>query len=529
MRLEELVGERLIIGIPGTAITPEIVRHFQELHAGGLILYRINFESPQQIKKLIADLEEALGRKLLVMADHEGGRVIMFREGISVFPDNLALGSAGKIEYARKQGEIEAKELRRLGLDVNLAPVLDVLTEAYSPNIGIRSYGQDWRVVAEMGAARIEAMQQHGISACAKHFPGKGHAPVDAHLGLPVIPSTWKEMEEVHLQPFVKAINTGVDLVMSSHPYYPQLDPGPKMIATFSRRIIYDYLRQELNFQGVIASDDLEMGAIKAICPIGEAGVLAAAAGHDLLLVCHDLQAQKEVFYKLLEAYRTKQLPLKELEESAARIKRLKLKREKRFAGGEPLAEKEGALLAARICRESVQVLQDERKLVPLKSREKRIAVIFPQFSALDAKIMIEKEVLQEEEFVRNEFRKFGLHPEMQIVAIEPAEEEIQQAVNLAKNSDLTILFCYDAHLYPANKRLLDAIQDAAPELVVDLLRDPDDADYLKEDVACLTDFGWRACQIKAVIENICSSPSTLRIGAGSPQRSCQRGVGGNS
>src|SRR4030042_4028125 len=135
MKLEELVGQRLVLGIPGTGITPEIVRHFQELHAGGLILYRINFETPRQMKKLIADLEEALGRKLLVAADHEGGGIIMFRDGITVFPDNLAGGGAGKSPYATSQGEIEAKELRRLGLDVNLAPVLDVLTEAYSPNI----------------------------------------------------------------------------------------------------------------------------------------------------------------------------------------------------------------------------------------------------------------------------------------------------------------------------------------------------------------------------------------------------------
>jgi len=511
MELAELVGERLVIGIPGTRITPEIVRHFKELHAGGLILYRINFDSPPQLKKLIADLEEALGRRLLVTADHEGGRVIMFRDGITVFPDNLAVGGAGKIDYARQQGEIEAKELRRLGLDVNLAPVLDVLTEAYSPNIGIRAYGKDWRLVAEMGAARIAAMQQGGLSACAKHFPGKGHAPVDAHLGLPVIQSTWQEMEEVHLKPFVKAIETGVDLVMSSHPYYPQLDPDPNKIATFSRRIIYDYLRCELNFTGVIASDDLEMGAIKALCPIGEAGILAALAGHDLLLVCHDLKAQKEVYDKLLSAYRRKQLPLHELEESAERIKRLKLKREKRFVGGEPCAEPAGSSLAARICRASVQVLQDERKLMPLTSGGKSIGVIFPQFSWFDSKIMIEKEVLPEKEFVRNEFKKFGINPAIHIVSIEPAAAEIQQAVNLAKNSDLTILFCFDANLYPSNKKLLDSIQDSAKELVVDLLRDSYDVASLKAGVAGLTDFGWRACQIKAAIEKMCSSPSTLR------------------
>ena len=104
MKLAELVGEQLVIGIPGTSITPDIVRHFQELHAGGLILYRINFDSPQQLKKLIGDLEEALGRRLLVMTDHEGGRVIMFRDGVTVFPDNQALGATGNIELCQEAG-----------------------------------------------------------------------------------------------------------------------------------------------------------------------------------------------------------------------------------------------------------------------------------------------------------------------------------------------------------------------------------------------------------------------------------------
>jgi beta-N-acetylhexosaminidase len=506
MKLAELVGERLVLGIPGPTITPEIVRHFQELKAGGLILYRRNFDSPAQLQKLLGALEEALGRRLLVMTDHEGGRVIMFREGVTVFPDNLTVGSAGNIDYARQQGEIEAKELRRLGLDVNLAPVLDVLTEAYSPNIGIRSYGKDWRRVAEMGAARIAAMQEGGLSACAKHFPGKGHAPVDAHLGLPVILSTWKEMEAVHLKPFVAAMETGVDLVMSSHPYYPNLDPGPHKIATFSRRIIHDYLRGELNFQGVIASDDLEMGAIKAICPIGEAGVLAAAAGHDLLLVCHDLKAQKEVHDNLFRAYRSRQLPLTELEKSVARINRLKSKRENRFVGGIAGAEPKGAVLAARISREAVQVLQDERGLLPLKRGKQRLGVIFPQFSRLAARIMVEKEMLSELEFIRQEFQKFGLDPEICIVGMEPGADEIHQAVHLAQNSEVTILFCFDAHLYPTNKNLLEALQESAKELVVNLLRDPYDAAYLQAGVAGLTAFGWRTCQLKAVIEKMCSA-----------------------
>jgi len=112
---------------------------------------------------------------------------------------------------------------------------------------------------------------------------------------------------------------------------------------------------------------------------------------------------------------------------------------------------------------------------------------------------------LPEREFLRQEFQKFGLNADIKIVSIEPTEEEIQHAAHLAKNSDLTIFFCFDAHLYPSNKRLLEALQDAAPELVVDLLRDPDDADYIKEGAACLTAFGWRACQLKAAIEKMCA------------------------
>uniref|UniRef100_A0A7V4G9B2 Beta-N-acetylhexosaminidase n=1 Tax=Desulfobacca acetoxidans TaxID=60893 RepID=A0A7V4G9B2_9BACT len=503
MTLAEMVGARFLIGMPGTALTPEIVRHFKELHAGGVIFYRINFVSPEQIRGLITGLEEALGRKLLVAVDHEGGRVIMFREGITVFPDNLALGQTGKVEYARQQGEIEARELRRLGVDVNLGPVLDVLTQAYSPNIGIRSYGLDWRTVAALGTARLTAMQAQGLSACAKHFPGKGHAPVDAHLGLPVIPSTWEEMEAVHLKPFRAAVAAGVDLVMSSHPYYPNLDPTPGLIATFSRRIVHDYLRGELNFQGVIASDDLEMGAVKAVCPVGEAAVRAAAAGHDLLLVCHDPGAQKEAYYRLLEAYQTGELPRRELEASVARLEALKAKRPQRFAPGEPRPEPAGAPLAQKIAREAVRVVQDPQGLLPLTGRQLRLTVIFPRFAALADKIMIEAEVMPEEEFVRREFGRFGFTPAVAVVPIDTPEEDIQGVTRQAAASDLTILFVYDAHLFPGQKQLLEAVQRAAPRLIVALLRDPYDAAFIRPEAACLTAFGWRVCQLRAVMEKM--------------------------
>src|SRR6266568_1065893 len=272
-----------MIGLPGPTLRDEDVRLFRDTRAAGLILYRRNFESPAQLAALLGGLESALGRRLLVATDHEGGRIVMLGSGTTIFPDNLAVGTAGEEAFAAKQGLFEARELRRLGVDLNFGPVLDVLTEAYSPNIGIRSYGKDPALVSRYGAARIRGMKRGGASACAKHFPGKGHAPLDAHLALPTIASEWAEMHATHLPPFLAAIEAGVDCIMTSHPLYPRLDPAPRTPATFSRLIVEEFLRDEIGYRGVIVSDDLEMGAIGEICPVGAATVRAAAAGHDLV------------------------------------------------------------------------------------------------------------------------------------------------------------------------------------------------------------------------------------------------------
>src|SRR5438876_286668 len=179
--------------------------------------------------------------------------------------------------------------------------------------------------------ARLRGMTKGGLSACPKHFPGKGHSPLDAHLKLPTITSDWDEMHAVHLVPFFEAIAAGVECVMTSHPVYPRLDPSG-VPATFSRRIVDEYLRGEVGFRGVIVSDDLEMGAVAETCPIGEAAVRTAEAGHDLLLVCHTEPAQRAAATALVEAYRSRRLPRAGLEAAGGR--RLAT-REARRAGGD--------------------------------------------------------------------------------------------------------------------------------------------------------------------------------------------------
>src|SRR5499426_427616 len=478
MSLEALVGSRLMFGLPGPDLTDDDIRLYRETQAAGIMLYRRNFETPERLARLLTGLQEAMGRRLLVATDHEGGRIIMLGRAVTIFPDNLAAGTAGDVTFVHRQGLFEGRELRRLGVDVNFSPVLDVLTERYSPNIGIRSYGKDPGLVARYGVARIRALQAAGISACAKHFPGKGHAPVDAHLGLPVIDSDWAEMRTGHLPPFVAAIEAGVDC------------------------IITDHLRHELGFRGVIVSDDLEMGAIGELCPVGEATVRAAGAGHDLLIICHTAARQREAHAALLEAYRGGALPRGELEESVARLENLHAKRAGRFDGGAPRPERDGEPLAKALATRAVTCV------TPLSEHFRRalngsVVVVFPRFSSLADRITVEDVVQDEARFVARAHAPYGIEPTVEMVGIEPTEAEIERAAAAARRADATVLFLYDAHLYRSNRALLDALQQAAPALGVVLMRDPWDAEYLAPGVSGITAYGWRRCQLEAALARL--------------------------
>jgi beta-N-acetylhexosaminidase len=500
--LRDLVGERLVIGLAGPTLREEDVRLFRDTRAGGVMLYRRSFESPEQLVRLLGDLDDAVGKRVLVTTDHEGGRVVMLGAGTTIFPDNLAVAAAGDETFAARQGTIEGRELRRLGVDVNFAPVLDVLTERYSPNIGIRSYGKDPKVVARHGSARLGAMQRAGVSACAKHFPGKGHSPLDAHLALPTIDSTWDDMRHVHLVPFVEAIRAGVDCVMTSHPVYPHLDPSG-VPATFSRRLVEDLLRRELGFDGVIVSDDLEMGAVSEVSSTGEAAVRAAAAGHDLLLVCHTERAQREAAAALVDAYASGARPRSELEVSVARIRRLRARRTARFEGGPPAAERDGWTVAAAVATHAVTVVVPGRPDLR-RALNGTVAVVFPRFSDLAPRITIEPAVAAERAYLTEAFGRAGIVPRMLLVGIEPSAAEVDEAAALAAAADVTVLFLFDAHLYASNRTLLDRVQARSPRPAVVLLRDPYDATLLAPGTLGLTAYGFRRCQLDAVIARLC-------------------------
>ena len=326
MTLDELIGARLVVGFHGTEPTDALIAQLRALHVRSLIVFERNFVSPEQFTRLIRRLEEALGRRLLVIVDHEGGRVIRFRSGVTRFADALTVGRTQGPADVERQGMTEAEELTRLGVSVNLAPCVDVLVEGSDPVIGDRSYGSDPVQVATLSVARIRGLQSRGVAACAKHFPGLGAVPRDPHKLLPSISMSWEAMEPIHLAPFRAAVEAGVATVMSSHVCYPGLGEPEGLPATFSPRLIQGFLRERMGFQGLILTDDLEMGALRAFGSMGEAAIRATEAGHDLLLICSDLSKAHEVSLALRNSYQQDMLNKSELKASAERLFRLKQK-----------------------------------------------------------------------------------------------------------------------------------------------------------------------------------------------------------
>jgi len=252
----------------------------------------------------------------------------------------------------------------------------------------------------------------------------------------------------------------------------------------------------------VISTDDLEMGAIRELCPIREAAVQAARAGHDLLLSCHDAKSQWEVFGGLLDAYRDKELPWRDLEESEERLHRLRARRTTRFEGGPPRPEPDGLSLAREIARGAATVLRPGVPDLSTRLRQ-RAGVIFPRLGSLDARIVVERPLLDEATFVREQCGRFRVTPEIQLVGLEPTEAEIGMADGLAARSDLTVFFLFDAHLFPSNRKLLDEVQAHARALVVVLLRNPSDVNLLAPGVLGVTAYGYRVCQIEAALERV--------------------------
>jgi len=317
--ITQKIGRLFIGGIPGPELDTNTIRLIKNYHLGGIILFSRNIEDPIQLARLCRDIQKVAmansGYPLFLAIDQEGGRVARLKQPFSQFPGNAGIGESN---FA----SITAREMSLVGLNMNMAPVIDVAQVHMDPHLVGRSFSQDPLLVTKLGKIVINTLQQGGIMAVGKHFPGLGKSDLDPHLHLPTIHATFKEMESVHLAPFQGAIDANVAAIMSSHAVYPALEPG--IPATLSRNIMTDLLREKMSFNGLIISDDLEMGAIANKRGLPEGAADALEAGIDLLLVCKSQSLLLESIELIRDKILRGDIPYERLEKSLERINKYK-------------------------------------------------------------------------------------------------------------------------------------------------------------------------------------------------------------
>jgi beta-N-acetylhexosaminidase len=314
-------------GMPGTILDEGTELLIREYNLGGIILFSRNIDNPMQLARLCRDIQNTAARyecdPLFIAVDQEGGRVARLREPFTVFPGNEAIGMDERpVRKAIEFGTVTAREMKMVGLNMDLAPVVDVRKGRPERYLKGRLFSKDHETVALLGGKVVKSLQDNGIMAVAKHFPGLGRASIDPHLNLPMIDTDIGEINEINIPPFKAAMDMSVCAIMTSHAVYTALDP--KNPATLSPVILNGLLRERLGFNGLIMTDDLEMGAIAKVYGVPEGALASFQAGSDILLICrrqeHVLDSLALIRKKILR----EELQNERLSQSLKRIKKAK-------------------------------------------------------------------------------------------------------------------------------------------------------------------------------------------------------------
>jgi len=378
-----------------TTMNEEVETVMNEYDFGGVILFAENVQETEQTARLTYDLQEAALKNnegnghsipLLLTIDQEGGSVYRLGTGTAL-PGNMALGATRSPEHAKTVGEIIGRELSSLGINTNLAPVMDVNNNPNNPVIGLRSFSSHPELVSELGVAMNEGFNEYNVSGAAKHFPGHGDTDTDSHLGLPEVDKSLEELRSTELLPFQKAIDEGVDMIMTAHMMFPQLDSEHP--ATLSQDILTGLLREDMGYDGIIITDAMNMEAITEEYGEIDATKQAIYAGVDIVLMPTTLRSPEDVENKLdpmieelVTEAETEAEFMNRLDESVKRV--LQLKEDRGILDDEEnkISEEEqvnNALnevgsdynrqLEREISRDAVTVVKNEDRILPFNPK----------------------------------------------------------------------------------------------------------------------------------------------------------------
>ena len=440
-------------------------------------LFLRNIENKEQLEKLTHDIHEEVinstGIIPFIAIDQEGGNNIRIMDKSTFYPGPMTLSSTDNIENAKIIGHLMGKHLLSLGINMNFAPSLDINNNPKNPIIGIRSYSDKPEIVSKYGIELIKAMQDEGIIATAKHFPGHGDTESDSHLGLPVLNFTKERLYNMELKPFKDAVDNGVKNIMSAHIVFRAVDKENP--ATISKDIMKGILRDELNYKGLITSDCMEMKAISEgiTTPIGV--VRGLKAGIDLALVCHTKKRQIDSALKIKEEIDNNVLTMEEIDEKIKRI--LKYKKEvydimkNKFFNNEKnmdiFKDEKTEQILQNIVDSSLTFVHGKK----LEIKGKTLIYWCQQSASTIAEDVLNTDSI--EDLLNKEIPS--------IVTLQyNADKYDKELIDKSKDYDTVIFLSFNAYKFPEQDRMINEINEMCNNFFVISMRNP--YDYLKID-----------------------------------------------
>ena len=502
LTLEARVGQVMMCGFAGR--DPELAKELiMNYHVGGIIYFSHNLNSVAEAAHMSHTMQEwaclsPSGVPLFIATDQEGGTVARLTADTPRMPGAMALAAASlgckNKRLVRQVYYAMGRQLRAAGINVDLAPVLDINDNPHNPVIGVRSFGDDPQHVAALGVEAVKGLTAAGVLAVGKHFPGHGNTATDSHFSLPVISRSLDELREIELIPFTAATAAGMQAVMTAHIVFEALDSQHP--ATLSRIVLGDLLRKQLGFQGIVMSDCLEMSAIAQSLGSVRGAVQAIAAGVDMVLISHCKEIQTKTFEALLSAVKSGELPERRLNEAVQRVLVVK----KALGVPNPVALAEAkrpcfAELSRKTHLGSITVVRDREGLIPLRPRtsqqgvksDSRLRVLLAYganlpgqntLSSLTAYLTDSKEI--------------------EVTKIEVSTDRWQDSVD-ANQFDAVILLTHNLTVGVSQRAVAADLVNLHTHTIVVALQDPQDMRAIPNVGTYVCTYGFRAESMKAL------------------------------
>lgn len=494
MSVEELIGQVIMIGLPGLELNEKYRKFIKEFKIGNYILFARNYDDTKQMKKLMKEVyqytTEVTGSFPLVSIDQEGGMVVRLFKDVT-FPASPLTTSATKVVDAPyKTGKIIGTDMLKMGINLNLAPCLEINEDLANPLVNVRGYGATKEIVLKNAKAFVKGLQDSGALSCIKHFPGAGSSTKDSHLELPIIEEAKENLLNYNMYPFFNILES--DALMTSHCIYKSFDALP---STLSKILLTSVLREEMGFKGLIISDGMEMKAITDFYGLGEGCVMALNAGCDILLLCHEYDEQKVAFETVKKAVDEGRLSIELLKEKVQRINLAKEKvkgwLEKYFTECEYTVVKEEHDLMEEIVDKSYTLIKGKTpyitdKTLIISSNAKIGSIVEDEFDDRNLTNALKHN------FSNNTVIKF-----------ENTDNFVENIMEKIDEYDNIIVYSYDAYKDDLQKETINALLKTKKEVFVVSLKGPIDEVYFNNltNYSCL--YEYTPNSIKAIIKQL--------------------------